>query len=265
MRNFQDTFKTRKRSFISAFSTCMTLPLSKKMLLNLLPKNPRVHISSFISLPFVNFMLHSQPEGNLNNDQLHLIRIRSQNLARTWVPGLVRLYPLSLIGKVVSQLNAPCSWFRPLRRCGGVLSYHNRFCCYFVNVLILLFILLTLSFGWCRYSLSWFIFFSPKSFDICENSYPITAISEKNGIARPPNYVDWDISFLSCFEQFIPPVISGINYAVITSSNRLKWLDMLGMVLIQNVGLCLNPATPSINVKYLNVLHHKRTQKQLWH
>ena len=27
MRNFQDTFKTRKRSFISAFSTCMTVPL----------------------------------------------------------------------------------------------------------------------------------------------------------------------------------------------------------------------------------------------
>ena len=28
MRNFQDTFETRKRSFISAFSICMTLPLS---------------------------------------------------------------------------------------------------------------------------------------------------------------------------------------------------------------------------------------------
>ena len=27
MRNFQDTFKTRKRSFISAFSICMTVPL----------------------------------------------------------------------------------------------------------------------------------------------------------------------------------------------------------------------------------------------
>ena len=29
MRNFQDTFETRKRSFICAFSICMTVPLSK--------------------------------------------------------------------------------------------------------------------------------------------------------------------------------------------------------------------------------------------
>ena len=28
MRNFKDTFKTRKRSFISAFSICMTVPLN---------------------------------------------------------------------------------------------------------------------------------------------------------------------------------------------------------------------------------------------
>ena len=27
MRNFQDTFETRKRSFVSAFSICMTVPL----------------------------------------------------------------------------------------------------------------------------------------------------------------------------------------------------------------------------------------------
>ena len=27
MQNFQDTFETRKRSFISAFSICMTAPL----------------------------------------------------------------------------------------------------------------------------------------------------------------------------------------------------------------------------------------------
>ena len=29
MRNFQDTFETRKRLFISAFSICMTVPLRK--------------------------------------------------------------------------------------------------------------------------------------------------------------------------------------------------------------------------------------------
>ena len=28
MQNFQDTFKTRKQSFISAFSVCMTVPLN---------------------------------------------------------------------------------------------------------------------------------------------------------------------------------------------------------------------------------------------
>ena len=28
MSNFQDTFETRKRSFISAFSVCVTVPLS---------------------------------------------------------------------------------------------------------------------------------------------------------------------------------------------------------------------------------------------
>ena len=29
MRNFQDTFEMCKRSFVSAFSICMTLPLIK--------------------------------------------------------------------------------------------------------------------------------------------------------------------------------------------------------------------------------------------
>ena len=28
MRNFQNTFETRKRSFINVFSICMTVPLS---------------------------------------------------------------------------------------------------------------------------------------------------------------------------------------------------------------------------------------------
>ena len=29
MRNFHDTFETSKRSFISAFSICMTVPLNE--------------------------------------------------------------------------------------------------------------------------------------------------------------------------------------------------------------------------------------------
>ena len=32
MRNFQDTFEARKRSLFSAFSICMTVPLSLKEL-----------------------------------------------------------------------------------------------------------------------------------------------------------------------------------------------------------------------------------------
>ena len=35
MRNFEDNFETRKRSFISAFSICMTVPLNKILFLNL--------------------------------------------------------------------------------------------------------------------------------------------------------------------------------------------------------------------------------------
>ena len=30
MRNFHDTFETNKRSFISAFSICMTVPLNRQ-------------------------------------------------------------------------------------------------------------------------------------------------------------------------------------------------------------------------------------------
>ena len=33
MRNFQDNFETRKRSYISAFSICMTVPLSNNLMI----------------------------------------------------------------------------------------------------------------------------------------------------------------------------------------------------------------------------------------
>ena len=33
MENFQDTFETRKQSFISAFSICMSVPLKSKRFL----------------------------------------------------------------------------------------------------------------------------------------------------------------------------------------------------------------------------------------
>ena len=38
MQNFQDTLETRKQSFISAFSICITVPLKKYQ--NIVPFNP---------------------------------------------------------------------------------------------------------------------------------------------------------------------------------------------------------------------------------
>ena len=40
MRNFQDTLETRKRSFISTFSICMTVPLIKIFMFNSLQTEP---------------------------------------------------------------------------------------------------------------------------------------------------------------------------------------------------------------------------------
>ena len=50
MQNFQDTIETRKRSFISAFSVCMTVPLS------------RIHIWVFFYIrPCVEPNVHPHP------------------------------------------------------------------------------------------------------------------------------------------------------------------------------------------------------------
>ena len=38
MQNFQDTFEIRKRSFISAFSICMNLPLKRTEIVGALKK-----------------------------------------------------------------------------------------------------------------------------------------------------------------------------------------------------------------------------------
>ena len=46
MRNFQDTFEASKRSFISAFSICMTVPLSL----------------SYFNLNFCKFNLNFNPD-----------------------------------------------------------------------------------------------------------------------------------------------------------------------------------------------------------
>ena len=62
MRNFQDTFETRKRSFISAFSGYMTEPLTEKM--KLLHQNfekklaPKFLIGLFREILFVLHMFY---------------------------------------------------------------------------------------------------------------------------------------------------------------------------------------------------------------
>ena len=57
MQNFQDSFETHKRSFISAFSICMTVPLRKEIVCE-------INFSNICdSLPYkVGFA-----EGNLPN------------------------------------------------------------------------------------------------------------------------------------------------------------------------------------------------------
>ena len=48
MQNFQDTFETRKRSFICAFSICMTVPLRKPNKVTLECKNLQKQQSFYI-------------------------------------------------------------------------------------------------------------------------------------------------------------------------------------------------------------------------
>ena len=57
MRNFQDTFKTRKRSIISAFSICMTVSLKEVSFFSY--KNPKIYNSfHFIGIPLFVFAKH---------------------------------------------------------------------------------------------------------------------------------------------------------------------------------------------------------------
>lgn len=168
-----------------------------------------------------NFVPHSECEDGLNNDQLYCIRIKSQN------KFLVRLWLSYFIDKVGTQLDAHCSWFSLLICCwlGEVRSRLDRiisksfwwYCCYVS--LILLFTLLALSFSCCY--LSCFIISSAKLCDsICENSYYLSAIYEKMEIARPPNFVGRDISFLSLFGYFssFEPITRGKSELVTSIS-----------------------------------------------
>ena len=80
-----------------------------------------------------------------------------------------------------------------------------------------------------------------KSFDsMVENSYSFCADYENMGIPRSPNLGGRDINFLLMSEQFIPPVIAGMNSVLTTSTNCLSWFLMFGIVLMKYIGLCLN-------------------------
>ena len=84
--------------------------------------------------------------------------------------------------------------------------------------------------------------FIVKSFDsMVENSYSFCADSENIRIPRPPNLGGRDIDLFSVSEQFIPPVVAGMNSVLITSSNCLSYVLMFGIVLMKYIGLCLNP------------------------
>ena len=61
-----------------------------------------------------------------------------------------------------------------------------------------------------------------------ENSCSCCGDSENIGIPRPPNLWGRDINLLLMSEQFIPPVIAGMNSVLKTSSNCLSWFLMFG-------------------------------------
>ena len=82
MQNFQNTFETRKRSFISAFSICMTVPLS-----NVAGKTPRTHLFfrkqcgiKFCHILFKQFFIMMRSEIYQNNHCLKFTR--KQNFLR---------------------------------------------------------------------------------------------------------------------------------------------------------------------------------------
>ena len=62
MQNFQNTFKIRKRSFISAFSIFMTVPLSETR--DDLDIN-RYNVSTSISVSFINKRFSVKQEANM--------------------------------------------------------------------------------------------------------------------------------------------------------------------------------------------------------
>ena len=54
MRNFQGTFETGKRSFITAFSICTTVPLRSRIFLDIFLQSPKLFFESLLAFLFEN-------------------------------------------------------------------------------------------------------------------------------------------------------------------------------------------------------------------
>ena len=63
MQNFQDTFETRKRLFISAFSICMTVPLKYCNRENIIEKKGNAERIKSNLLKLVAYMQHVLPKN----------------------------------------------------------------------------------------------------------------------------------------------------------------------------------------------------------
>ena len=87
MQNFQDTFETRKRSFISAFSISMTLPLRNKneeQLVNLCEtKNLERQVILHSELPKTLFPIKSSNNMKIEIPRLRIIAMRWVDLGRS--------------------------------------------------------------------------------------------------------------------------------------------------------------------------------------
>ena len=66
MQNFQDNFETHKRSFISAFSFCMTVPLKALVILQIVEQ-----------LMYIKFLIDVSSSALLAVNQGHTKNLRS--------------------------------------------------------------------------------------------------------------------------------------------------------------------------------------------
>ena len=87
MGNFQDAFETRKRSFISAFSICMTVPLTKIHFINIL-RSKSIFLIFDINKIFQKFCFFNG-------------KIRKLITTVTCIYQIVRLYQNTFLGRSV--------------------------------------------------------------------------------------------------------------------------------------------------------------------